>query len=107
MSERPVQSHSERLTSKGGLVWFDLEASAFDPATKALIETADKARKAAAIATAACDKAIKAKRLLTAQGEPIQMPGEELIVSHRFGKLTCASAVPMRKAASKNQGVVA
>lgn len=100
------ESKSGRMHN-GKLVWFDFEPDMFDAATAKLITTARTARQTAAAATEAADKAIAAKKLKTAQGEDIVLPGEVLIVSHRFGKLTVASAQAAAKSIGKNRGQVA
>lgn len=109
MAKRQSKSGRMVKNAKGEmvLVWFDFEPDMFDPATAKLINTARTARQTAAAATEAADKAIAGKKLKTAEGADIVLPGEVLIVSHRFGKLTVASAEPEGKPVGKNRGTVA
>jgi hypothetical protein len=95
------------------LKWHELNAEMFPKNVQQAIAEARIARQKAAELTAAADKLIQtfAGRIqvpnLTGTMVPLVSDGLEMVISHRFGKLTVAAAPKSAAKASKSNAVLA
>lgn len=95
------------------LKWHELSPAMFPKAVQEAIALATLARQDAAKATKAVDDLLQgfAGRIqvpnLTGTMVPLVTDGTEMVISHRFGKLTVAAAPKTAKAAAKTNAVLA
>lgn len=95
------------------LTWHELSPDMFPKEVQALGEKARKSRQQAAADTAAYDAAIQsfAPRIqvpnLTGNMVPLINVGYEMVISHRFGKLTVAATVKGKAKTAKTSAVLA
>ncbi len=95
------------------LKWHELDAAMFPKDVQAAIAKAREARKVAAELTGAADKLIQgyAARIqvpnLTGTMVALVQDGHGMVISHRFGKLTVASAPKGEAKTAKSNAVLA
>lgn len=101
------------MATETKLKWHELDASIFPKEVQAAIAKAREARKVAAELTAKADEMLQtfAPRIqvpnLTGTMVPLVQDGHAMVISHRFGKLTVASAPKGEAKSVKSAAVLA
>jgi hypothetical protein len=100
------------MANETKLAWHELSADMFPKNVQDAIAAARKARQTAAELTATADKLLQtfAPRIqvpnMTGTMVPLVQPGHEMVISHRFGKLTVASAPKGAEKANKSKAAL-